>query len=156
VDANRDRLLGVLDDGERLCGEWLWQAHGTRYALPHEPFVAFDIMTGHKRLPVNEFRMRIGYLFELARVLHDGGPCPVDAALDALGEHGHHGAIDRAEGAVWRVERNKLISKGSSERRWVVDFLAKYVRPGKVDGRYLPELNGGETVLNTFAGADYT
>jgi len=57
---------------------------------------------------------------------------------------------------VWRVERNKLISKGSSERRWVVDFLAKYARPGKVDGRYLPELNGGETVLNTFAGADYT
>lgn len=35
---------------------------------------------------------------------------------------------DKIEGAVWRVER-----KG------VVDFLAKYVRHGKVDGKYIDQ-----------------
>jgi len=38
---NTDRFTEVLHEGERVCGEWLAQAHGTRYALPHEPFVAF-------------------------------------------------------------------------------------------------------------------
>ena len=33
-----------LAEGERLCGEWLCQAHGTRYELKHEPFVVFDLM----------------------------------------------------------------------------------------------------------------
>jgi len=39
-----------------------------------------------------------------------------------------HGAIEEVEGAIWRVER-----KGK------VDFLCKYVKPSKVDGRYLKE-----------------
>ena len=30
----------------------------------------------------------------------------------------------------------------------VVDFLGKYVCPHKVDGRYLPELNGGGVIWN--------
>jgi hypothetical protein len=46
VYANQDRFMLVLQNGERLCGEWLMQAHGTRYSLKHEPFVAFDLMTG--------------------------------------------------------------------------------------------------------------
>lgn len=46
-----------------------------------------------------------------------------------------HGALDPVEGAVWRVER------GGS-----VDFLAKYVRPDKVDGCYLPDIAGCEAV----------
>ena len=33
---NRDRFLSVLKDGERLCGEWLAQAHGTRYQIEGE------------------------------------------------------------------------------------------------------------------------
>jgi len=57
--------------------------------------------------------------------------------MEALGKHGHYGAIDEAEGAVWRVER-----KGK------VDFLGKYVRAGKIDGKYLPEMTGGEAVWN--------
>jgi hypothetical protein len=48
-----------------------------------------------------------------------------------------HGAIDEPEGAVWRVERQGQ-----------VDFLTKYVRPGKADGCYLPELSGEEPVWN--------
>jgi hypothetical protein len=44
---------------------------------------------------------------------------------------------DEIEGVVYRVER-----KGK------VDFLAKYVRPDKVDGSYLPEVSGREAVWN--------
>lgn len=52
-----------------------------------------------------------------------------------------YGELDTPEGAVWRVERTQA---GVT----TVDFLAKFVRPGKVDGCYLPELNGGEAVWN--------
>jgi hypothetical protein len=45
------------------------------------------------------------------------------------------------EGAVWRVERRE----GSGTR---VDFLAKYVRPDKVDGSLLPENTGRAAVWN--------
>jgi len=36
----------VLAPGERLVGEWLAQAHSTRYTLPLGPFAAFDLMVG--------------------------------------------------------------------------------------------------------------
>jgi hypothetical protein len=37
----------------------------------------------------------------------------------------------------------ELINRGkSSERRWIFDFLVKYVRPDKQDGAYLPEVSG--------------
>ena len=59
-----------------------------------------------------------------------------------------HGALDTVEGAVWRVERNELINPGKgSERRWVVDYLVKYVRPDKVDGCYLPGINSNTEPL---------
>ncbi len=137
VAQNEDRFSDVLADGERLCGEWLYQAHGTRYALNHEPFVAFDIMRGEKRLPFAEFTERVDGLFVVPSLVSIGDAVSVAAAMAALGEHGRHGAIDRVEGAVWRVERDG-----------VVDFLAKYVRPDKADGCYLPEMSGNGIVLN--------
>jgi hypothetical protein len=47
------------------------------------------------------------------------------------------GALDTVEGSVWSVERQGR-----------VDFIVKYVRPAKVDGSFLPELNGGEACWN--------
>jgi len=44
VYENECRFRSVLSEGMRLCGEWLHTAHGTIYALPHEPFVAFDLI----------------------------------------------------------------------------------------------------------------
>lgn len=58
-------------------------------------------------------------------------------ALNRLDTYGFHGALDPVEGAVWRIER-----KG------VVDFIVKYVRPDKADGFYLPEISGKEPVWN--------
>ncbi len=46
--------------------------------------------------------------------------------MATLGTYGFHGALDPVEGVVWRVEH-----------RGKVDFLAKFVRPDKVDGLYL-------------------
>lgn len=149
VQQNQERFLKVLKDGERLCGEWLAQAHGTRYELPHEPFVVFDLMNGMERATLAEVSERIRISdFVLPRVLHKGSPFSIENALRAIEVSGH-GAIDTVEGAVWRVERNQLIQPGKgSARAWKVDFLVKYVRPEKVDGIYLPDISGKEPVWN--------
>lgn len=150
VYANQDRFLGVLRDGERLVGEWLMQAHGTRYELRHEPFVIFDLMHGVTRTPHDEMIERIAPgEFTTPHVIHHGSPLSIEAAIKSLGERGFHGACDRVEGAVWRVERDVLADPGKGgERKRLVDFLVKYVRPDKLDGCYLPELSGAEAVWN--------
>ena len=67
--------------------------------------------------------------------------------MKRLNEFGFHGALDPVEGAVWRVERDKATGKGGQKKR-VVDFLVKYVRSDKIDGRYLPEVSGQPAVWN--------
>ena len=42
VAANESRFSALLDEGERCCGEWLAQAHSTRYSLTHEPYVILN------------------------------------------------------------------------------------------------------------------
>ena len=124
------------------------QAHGTRYELSHEPFVVFDLMVGDKRMPYDEFAERIAVgEFVPPTLLHRGGPLSLDETLKRLGELGFHGSLDSVEGAVWRVERDKPTGK-KGERRRIVDCLVKDVRPGKLDGMYLPELSGQESVWN--------
>jgi len=143
---NTNRFLNVLDDGERLVGEWMWQAHGTRYNLPHEPFVALDIMVEASRKLYSDFIDSIRDAFMTpALISASNRSMSINHAMDYLGTHGCHGAIDPVEGAVWRVERNRLIDKHSGKRRWIVDFLVKYVRPDKVDGQYL---DGDAIVIN--------
>lgn len=136
VRANEDRFRDVLNDGERLVGEWLAQAHATRYELRHEPFVAFDIMRDEKRVVYDKFFERVGYAFIVPNCL-GRGPMSVEGSLEVAQHQNAHGAIDSIEGVVYRVER---------EGR--VDFLAKYVRPDKKDGIYLPEISGCEAVWN--------
>jgi hypothetical protein len=150
VAANASRFEALLNEGERLCGEWLLQAHGTRYSLSHEPFVAFDIMSGMERIVFDDFQHRVCEAgFRTPHVIHRGGPFSVQEAIAALGEFGFHGAIDPVEGAVWRVETNRQIEPGrSATRRWVVDFIIKYVRPEKVDGKWLPEYTNAPPLWN--------
>lgn len=127
VQFNRSRFDDLLRPGERVVGEWLAQAHGTRYHLPHEPFVPFDLMIGFTRATAAEVRDRVERLnFITPRLIHEGAPIAMDVVLEALEDRSAHGALDPTEGAVWRVER-----------RGRVDFLAKWVRPEKVDGFYM-------------------
>lgn len=134
VTQHTDRF-SFLADGERVVGEWLAQAHGTRYKLNHPPFVAFDLMIGHVRAPFEKARDLMAPRFAMPLVLARG-PISLTAVQDLIEVSGH-GALDPVEGAVWRVER-----KGR------VDFLTKWVRPDKVDGKYLPEVSGVEAVWN--------
>lgn len=130
-------FLDLLSDGEVLIGEWLAQAHGTKYDLAgHGPFAVFDLTKGGKRLPYARLVERVNGRLSMVPLLHEGGPVSIALVLDKLG-NGHYGALDTAEGAVWRVER-----KGQ------FDFLAKFVRLDKVDGLYLPEQTGHEAVWN--------
>ena len=128
---NEERFDVVLKEGERIVGEWLYQAHGTRYKLHHEPFVAFDIMRRNRRMVFDAFirRANLGE-FVTPHILHIGGAFSIDEAMDALAWGGFHGAIDPPEGAVWRVE-------SSLDDLTKPLFIVKYVRPDKEDGKYL-------------------
>jgi hypothetical protein len=145
-----ERFMAVLHDGERLVGEWLMQAHGTRYKLPHEPFVAFDLMRGDERTPYDEFMARVARGgFVTPALLHRGGALNIETALHRLNVYGFHGALDPVEGAVWRIERDQPTGKKGEKKR-VVDFLVKYVRPDKADGLYLPEVSGQDPIWNWY------
>lgn len=148
VAERADLFATLLEPGERIVGEWLAIAHGTLYdpANPSfRPFVAFDIFRNNERVLREEFwgRTRILHVGERFRgrglcyapVLHEGGAFRVEDALTLLRGGGYRGAKEKVEGAVWRCER---------EGR--VEFLAKYVRPEKIDGRYLPEVSGAEAI----------
>lgn len=137
VAERRDVFDLVLNEGERVVGEWLAQAHGTRYDLTgRSPFVAFDVMTGPRRLPYLEFLGKVDGRLVVPPMLMTGATS-IEDAMSELGEHGRYGALDPVEGVVWRVER-----------RGVVDYLVKYVRPDKVDGSYLDSVTGLEPVWN--------
>jgi len=147
--SQKERFDALLEEGERVCGEWLMQAHGTRYNLTHEPFVPFDLMVKTVRLPWPDFKSRvIENGFTVANTIHEGSPLSISEAMERLSVSGH-GAIDPVEGAVWRVERDEQKTKGiASDRIRRVDFLAKFVRPDKVDGKYLPKVSGKDPVFN--------
>lgn len=127
-----------LHPGQRIVGEWLAQAHSVRYDVDDQRvFVAFDLMEGSKRAPYDQFITTVGDNLHTAPLLHKGAALPIQEALELLGEHGRHRALDTAEGVIYRCER-----KGESE------FLAKFVRDSFVPGRLLPEISGGEAVWN--------
>lgn len=137
VEVHAERFEGLLNEGERVVGEFIAQAVGTKYQLWHEPFVPFDIMLGQKRVNYETFKQRVrAFYFVIPTLLHIGGSFSVSDALEKIQVSGH-GAIDPVEGAIWRIER-----KGE------VDFLTKFVRHDKEDGKYFPEKTGGETVWN--------
>lgn len=129
ASSNLSRFINILDEGERICGEWLLQAHGTKYELPHEPFVAFDFFTkDNRRLTYHDFILTVlSERFIIPRLIHIGQPFPLKKAIEAMKISGH-GAVDGAEGFVYRVERDGK-----------VDFLAKYIPPDKDVGKYLRE-----------------
>lgn len=134
----RSRDWAALGEGERICGEWMHQAHGTIYK-PSSPFIAFDAFTAdNARITHDDARelfARIGV--EGAHVIYDGPDgMSIKSACGALGERGFHGAQEQVEGAVWRVETDGEFN-----------FMAKYVRQDKVNGKYF---GAGESGADIF------
>jgi len=137
VLSNEERFKKLLHEDERVCGEWLAQAHGTIYNLSHEPFVVFDLITKNERTTYHNFLLRVLPLgFVVPNLIHIGQSLSIEKALKKIEVSGH-GAVDEVEGVVYRVERNGR-----------VDFLTKFVKQSKVDGKYLPEINNGQTIWN--------
>jgi hypothetical protein len=138
------RFHSVLQEGERIVGEYLGLAHGTRYyperVLGWEPWVAFDIMVGSKRLPYAEFARRTEGVFRLPPTISIGPPQTVEWVMEACPRSLYGG--EHVEGWIWRVERNGYAQGGAR-----VDFLAKYVNPGFEAGCLLPQ-NSGKLVWN--------
>jgi len=130
---NIKRFDAILEEGERLCGEWIMMAHGTRYKNEGEPFIPFDIMRGSVRCTWGIFIQKINDLIRSAWTIWVGDSLSVKDAMGIL-KHSSHGAIDPVEGAVWRVENHQTNYP-------TVNFLCKYVRLTKIDGKYLPSNN---------------
>ena len=139
VRRRREYFEELLTPGERVVGEWLNMAHGTLYDVSHPgfaPFIAFDIMRRFDRICTDEFNHRCDMVgIRTAKLIHDANETlSIAEALRRLGPLGHHGATEPIEGGVWRVEAGGK-----------VEFLAKYVRPDKVDGKYRPGTDGNVT-----------
>jgi hypothetical protein len=137
VREREDFWREVLYSGQRLVGEWMAQAHGTRYSLPRGPFAAFDLMKDNYRTPFVHLKdLCDKFDIPMPKILHIGGAISVKDAMEHQGL-GDHGCLDEPEGAVWRVER-----------RGEYDFHAKWVRPDKVDGKYLSSVSNNPEVWN--------
>jgi len=150
VNKNKSRFDKILNEGERICGEWLLQAHGTRYNLKDkEPFVAFDLYdNNNKRILFLELIKRVNVEFQIPLTLSIADPISIETAIRRLENNNDFNAIDKREGVVYRVERNRVINKQTGERKKEVDFLVKYVRPDKKDGIYLPSVSNKPPVYN--------
>lgn len=129
VMQNYERFKALLKEGERICGEWLYQVHTLRYDLKHEPFVAFDFFLDKEtRMCYIPFIKKMAkFNITTAHLVHIGQPITTKRAMKLLGQGGH-GCLEVPEGLVYRIERDNK-----------VDFLSKYVRPGKEDGKYMKE-----------------
>ena len=127
VAENTARFNAILGERERVCGEWLALAHGTVYALTHEPFVAFDVFdASDARVPFARFTERMATVrLTSPHVFHDATvACPLSEVAELPSRHGAADGIK--EGVVYRWERGDRVL-----------MLAKWVRPDKLDGHLL-------------------
>lgn len=127
IEEHYDRFMSLLSEGERICGDWMLKTHSLIYDLPHEPFIAFDIMTGPNRIIYDEFIERCSkFDIVTSSLVHRGQALSVREAMTKLGKHGFHGCRELPEGVVYRMERHGKVV-----------FLAKHVRSGYVPGRFM-------------------
>lgn len=146
VEQNKGHFYDLLQPGERVCGEWMLQAHGIKYRVYPRPFIAFDIFCGEERLNQRDFLRKLNYFFPYPVFLSFGNEAfPLGEAIKRMQEVSLEIAVNpctvsdgqQHEGLIYRVER-----KGK------LDFIAKWVRPDFQAGKYLPEKSGSQPVYN--------
>lgn len=143
--SERASIFGeIIDEGDRLVGEWLLQAHGVRYEINHvEPIVFFDYFRGSERVLYSDLLCKVHpaqqkILISTPRVISIGRPVEPKDLLDRLSlKDPVITRIDPAEGMVYRVER-----KGR------VDFLAKWVRSDYEPGKYIIGVEEKDFIYN--------
>lgn len=133
VSLHADAFDALLNEGERVVGEWLAVAHGTIYSPVRFPFVAFDIMTESTRICCNAFLERVGQIECLAvpTIVHVGQAISVEDAWGTLLSSERCPPCDLPEGLIYRIERHSQVEQ-----------IAKWVHPNKVDGKYLAKQIG--------------
>lgn len=105
VEDNAERFFNVLEDGERLCGEWMIKTHTIPYKIKGEPFLVFDIIKENtKRYPYTEFigKIRKGD-FTPTQLIHMGLPVST-SSLSPLLNTSFHGGLQGLEGFVYKYE----------------------------------------------------
>ena len=137
VEAHQGHFMRLLADGERAVADWLLIAHGTRYHLDGDAdlFPIFEIFQPGRDRGLSERRAPHAEMTERVRdaglvhvpYLHVGGPISVEIATEKLGPLGHHHALERPEGVIYRVEKDGKY-----------DFTVKHVFADKIDGKYIP------------------
>lgn len=122
VERHAEQFDDLLDEGERVVGEWMNVALSTRYVIDGDIslFRPFDLMTGHNRMGVMAVNLRCQQV--------GLRPVPILSYGDALSVEAARALQDNPndEGLVYRMESN-----GG------VDYLAKWVRPDYVPGALL-------------------
>ena len=146
VMAREQLWMDFLSDDETLHGEWMLQAHGTRYMGLMSPFIVFDMKHCGRHLLWEEIKNRADVIgLPTVFVLSDGEALSLAEAKGRLLMYGrtvHH--RDRNEGVVYRVETENHFN-----------YLTKFVYPDKEYGTYLPEITGEGPVYNTFHMTDW-
>jgi len=127
----KDYNFDFLDENERIVGEWMYLAHGTKYIIDNQDllFRPFDIFDkNNNRISYMNFLDRIRYTkFTPPKLLHIGSAVKIKHIEKKL-QNIDCIRIEKCEGAVYRCEKDGIF-----------DFLIKYVRHNKVDGKYLKE-----------------
>lgn len=140
VYKNIIKWMDILENGERITGEWLAQAHGLKYNIEVEPIVFFDHFNSENQRSQFDYlgELAIMYGLQLPRMLHRGKAIATNELLPTLNT-GTEGicSIEKPEGMVYRVER-----KGK------VDFLAKWVRSDFEAGKYIIDREESELIWN--------
>ncbi|MDW9481147.1 hypothetical protein GOB57_21105 [Sinorhizobium meliloti] len=140
VEVRRSMFDAFLEEGERIVGEWLHTAMGTKFVItdPDQLLVAFAIFRGRERVCYEEFKSRCDRAgLPRAHVLSEGPGISAEGAMSLLGDSGFHGALDGVEGAVWVMETNGAFNG-----------VAKFVKADKVDGKYMSGITGTKDVVN--------
>lgn len=145
VDDGKWMFSEMLQNGERLCGEWMAQAHGLKYRIEGSPFVLFDYFTpDNKRVTHEEMLSKVSDPWvgiKTPRLIHKGDSISVNAAIKVLCPKiippREILSIGYPEGMVYRVERHGK-----------VDFLAKWVRSDFPTGQYIIDKTEDELTWN--------
>lgn len=149
VEKNKSLFDALLNEGDRICGEWLYQPHSIVYDdfnTVNAPFVAFDIFRNGERLTYGEFDDEIekvyNHEFHLPFLLKYGNASynPVEIMAKDYPLNCNIKPRDgKHEGLIYRVE---------SIQKSKVLFLAKWVRPDFEPGKML--FGGKENGQNCF------
>ena len=131
VQLNKKLFMSVLEDGQRMVGEWCYQVHSIEYTIIGMPFFCVDIFdVDGQRLEYNEVVFKcIMYGISIPVLLWDTdlhGQFQFDLAWKNRDYSKIKPIGEDHEGMVIRVER-----KGK------FDFAAKWVRSDYEPGKHL-------------------